>query len=457
MNATALLAGDAPFAAVVSHVTAVFADLPAHAVVAVGCSGGRDSVALLHLVVTARPDLLVTAVYVDHGLHDTARDRAVVEHHATTLGVAYRFHTVTVRAGSHGLEAAARDARYDAFDALAAEILASAVLVAHTADDLAETVWMRLLRGTGPDGLSAMRHRDGLLRRPLLSVRRETVHRLVAELGLDTVEDPMNCDRRFTRAQIRHDLFPLFAKAANDPVGAAWRLAMLACDDQQFLAALVDDTVPMTAFGDVAVTVANDVFDRLDVALKRRVVRRMLHQVSAPAGRTSRHSDFAQVQRVVDAVAGQRFTLAGDVEVARDDTVLCVVRAQPFHREMVVAGRAHQVALFGATLMEDGVLTSRFVPPPYGMPARFSVALAVAGELTLRGFRDGDMVFTRGQQLPVKTLFQAAKLPVVLRHHWPVVCAFDRVVWVPGFAVDDACMEPFPGDAARTLTFVPWA
>lgn len=449
-----LLAGDASFDVLIRHVADTLDDLPHGGRVVVGCSGGRDSVALLHLVAAARGDLSLVAVYVDHGLNDTRRDRDVVASHADTVGATFHCRDVAVDPAGRGLEAAARDARYDALNAVAKDVSAAAVVVAHTADDLAETVWMRLLRGTGPDGLAAMRQRDGLLCRPLLGVRRVTVHRFVAAYGLDTVDDPMNSDRRFTRAQIRHDVFPVFQHVASDPVGAAWRLAQLAGDDQTFLAGLVDDQVPLVTFGDVAVMVPSDVLDGFAVALQRRVIRRMLHVVRPPIGRTSRHSDFAAVARVLEAPTCARFTVAGELEVARDKRMVCIARVAPPKAVTLTVGQAQPVPFFGAQLTTNEAQRKGFVPPPLGDPDRFTGSLLISGALTLRGFRAGDTVRTRGRDQALKTLFSAVRMPVVLRRHWPLVCDGERVVWVPGFAADDTALVA-PGTAgATTFTFV---
>lgn len=449
-----LLPGDVSFDVLIRHVADTLDDLPSGERVVVGCSGGRDSVGLLHLVAIARPDLSIVAVYVDHGLNDTAHDRAVVAGHASAVGAAFDCRYVTVGRAGRGVEAAARDARYEAFDAAVTDVSAAVVLVAHTADDLAETVWMRLLRGTGPDGLAAMRQRDGVLCRPLLSVRRVTVHRFVAEYGFDTVEDPMNSDRRFMRAQIRHDVFPVLQQVARDPVGAAWRLARLAGDDQVVLSGLVDDMVPLVTFGDVAAMVSGEVLDGLAVALKRRAIRRMLQLVRPPVGRTSRHSDFADVARIVDAPTPARFTVAGELEVTRDARMVCVARVEPPTAVPIVFGHAQPVPFLAAQLATNVSERVRFVPPPFGDPDRFTATLVVSDALTLRGFRDGDTVHTRGRDQAVKTLFGAAQIPVVLRKHWPVVCDGDDVVWVPGFAAADTALVAPHTPGARTFTFI---
>jgi tRNA(Ile)-lysidine synthase len=200
------------------------------AVVAV--SGGADSVALLHLVVAARPDLRVVVAHVRHGLRDDAADAAAAAASARALGLPLVERRAAVAAGA-GPEDRARTARYAALREVAAEVAAAAVLVGHTMDDQAETVLLRLARGTGVAGLAAMdvvRAVHGtLVVRPLLGERRSTV-RAVAQ-GWPTIEDPTNADPDQRRARARHDAIPALARlhpAEADVVPLLARLADLA-------------------------------------------------------------------------------------------------------------------------------------------------------------------------------------------------------------------------------------
>lgn len=205
---------------------------PAGTEVTCAVSGGADSSALLVLAVAA--GLEATAVHVDHGIREgSAAEAGVVADLAARLGVGFRAVNAPVPAGPD-LEARARTARHVAVGPHA--------LFGHTADDQAETVLLRLLRGTGPSGLSSMRPE----RHPLLALRRADTASLCRELGLEVVHDPTNDSPAFTRNRVRHEVLPLLDEvAARDVVPLLARLARLAADQSDLideLAASVDPT-----------------------------------------------------------------------------------------------------------------------------------------------------------------------------------------------------------------------
>lgn len=160
-------------------------------------SGGPDSMALM---VLARAAGLVAEVHhVDHGIRDNSQlDRIVVGQLAERLGYGVTVYELRIEAGPD-LERRARDARR--------AVLPAGTLTGHTADDQAETVLLALGRGSGLWGLGAMSPHAG---HPLLAVRRSETHRLVAELGISTVDDPTNESSRFRRNRVRHELIPEF-------------------------------------------------------------------------------------------------------------------------------------------------------------------------------------------------------------------------------------------------------
>jgi tRNA(Ile)-lysidine synthase len=181
--------------------------------VVVGCSGGADSLALLALAVDG--GLAPIAVHVDHGLRaGSDREAGNVAHAAARLGAGFDARRVTVAPGPN-LEARARDVRYDALEAARVEHGATAVLVAHTADDQAETVVLNLLRGSGSAGLAGMPTRRGRVVRPLLGARRADVRAECARRQLTPWEDPSNDDLAFRRNWIRHEVLPLMERGAG--------------------------------------------------------------------------------------------------------------------------------------------------------------------------------------------------------------------------------------------------
>ncbi|HXG14757.1 MAG TPA: tRNA lysidine(34) synthetase TilS, partial [Calidithermus sp.] len=184
--------------------------------VVVAVSGGGDSTALLYLLhrLASERDLRLTAVHVDHGLRPGSGAEADhVRRLGARLGVPVAAVRVTVeRTGS--LQDAARRARYAALEAEASRLGAARIAVGHTLDDQAETVLMRLLQGSGLRGLAGIRPVRGRVIRPLLAVRRSDLRAVLAEAGLDWIEDPSNEDRRFLRTRIRLEVLPRLAREA---------------------------------------------------------------------------------------------------------------------------------------------------------------------------------------------------------------------------------------------------
>lgn len=208
--------------------------------VVVACSGGPDSLALL--VLAADEGLDPLAVHVDHGLRPGSEaEVAVVRDAARRIGARARCVRVDIEPGGN-LEARARDARYAALEAARVEAGATAVLVAHSADDQAETVLLNLLRGSGARGLAGMPARRGHVVRPLLGVRRSELRDLCRERGLEPVVDPSNDDRTHRRNWVRHDALPLLnAGAYRDLVPVLNRQAAVLRAEVDLLDELADE------------------------------------------------------------------------------------------------------------------------------------------------------------------------------------------------------------------------
>ncbi|HWB12248.1 MAG TPA: tRNA lysidine(34) synthetase TilS [Pirellulales bacterium] len=226
------------------------------ATVLAAVSGGADSVALLrglHAIRSRAKSCLVVAHF-NHELRDEADgDERFVVQLAAQLGlecvVGRANRPALARRPTSGVEESARRARYDFLRATAAETGARYVATAHTADDQAETVLHRILRGTGVAGLRGMRRTRALaegisLVRPLLNVRRAELTAYLAELGQAFREDATNAERRFTRNRLRHDLLPQLAEHYNaNVVDALLRLSRLAGEAQDVIDDLVTEMV----------------------------------------------------------------------------------------------------------------------------------------------------------------------------------------------------------------------
>ncbi len=190
-------------------------------------SGGPDSTALLHVLARLRGSLghRVVACAIDHGLRSEAgAEIAQVESLARELEVPMEIVALRVEPGGN-LQARARSARWEALIEVAGRLGAATIATGHTADDRAETVLLRLLRGAGPRGLAVLPPRDGVRVRPLLRARRRDVLEHLRRHGLAFAEDPSNRDPRFARVRVRLEVLPLLETLAPRVVESLCHLA----------------------------------------------------------------------------------------------------------------------------------------------------------------------------------------------------------------------------------------
>ncbi|MEV0276839.1 tRNA lysidine(34) synthetase TilS [Streptomyces sp. NPDC050610] len=290
--------------------------------VLVACSGGADSMALASALAFEAPKLGIRAggVTVDHGLQYGSDIRAAeVVSRLTAIGLD-PVESVTVTVGRDGgPEAAARDARYAALNAVAERHGAAAVLLGHTRDDQAETVLLGLARGSGTRSLSGMAVASGdgrRYRRPFLSLDRQTARRACLVQALPVWDDPQNADPAFTRSRVRHEALPVLEKAlGKGVVEALARTAQLSRDDADALdgwAADAEESV-RTEGGDLDTSRLYC----LPAAVRRRVLRRAAISAGSPAGSLfARHIE--EVDRLITGWRGQgAINLPGRVVVRR--------------------------------------------------------------------------------------------------------------------------------------------
>ena len=216
----------------------------------VAVSGGADSVALLHLLAQALPpDGKLAVAHVNHGLRgaDSDADAKFVRALATEYQLRYFEHRLN--AGTTLSENTARNLRYDFLVQQAEQIGFRYLATAHTADDQAETVLHRILRGTGLSGLSGIVPLRVMtpavtLLRPLLHVRRSEILAYLQSLGNTFRDDKTNAENQFTRNRIRNRLLPMLREEFNPQIDeAVCRLATLAAEHETVLSELLDGLI----------------------------------------------------------------------------------------------------------------------------------------------------------------------------------------------------------------------
>ena len=286
--------------------------------ISVAISGGADSVALLltlHAANAATRDSLgigLTATHINHHLRgeESNADQQFVEDLCIGLDIPIHLHQADVpariaQARADGdpetIEEAARNARYEFFNTLLASGHADSILTAHTLDDQAETVLMKLLRGSWTEGLSAIHPivalQKGKILRPLLNTRRADIETFLKSVNQPWREDSTNTDTSFTRNKIRHELLPQLRAYNPNLDQTLANLAELAREEesrwQTELARLLPQLLlpgrPVrgggravsTIPGQSAVSIELDRLRTLDPALRRRIIRAAARQLGA--------------------------------------------------------------------------------------------------------------------------------------------------------------------------------
>jgi tRNA(Ile)-lysidine synthase len=304
------------------------ARLEAGDVLLVAVSGGADSLALASAVLKESKEFALTpvAVTIDHQLQSGSGAQAekVVEQ-LKEMGYEKVICKKVVVTTESGLEAGARDARYQALSACASEEKATKVFLGHTRDDQAETVLLGLARGSGTRSLSGMAIENGIYLRPLLQITREETVSACKEIGVEPWNDPHNGNTEFSRVRVRTQVLPIMEAELGPGISAALsRSASILRDDADALDAIAEIEISRSDLANLDC----DHLATLARAIRSRLLRAALYAAGAPSGSiTADH--LAGVEALVTSWHGQgALSLPGGVKVERISGRLSLL-AQP--------------------------------------------------------------------------------------------------------------------------------
>lgn len=447
-----------------------YALLPAGCHVLVGVSGGADSVALLYALHHLRPRLSfsLTAVHVHHGLRgaEADADAEFVSLLAWRLGVPCGVEKVDVaqRARREGIsvEMAGRQARHEIFARVARAVGADRVATAHHADDQAETVLLRLLRGTGVQGLGGMAEKTELngvtYIRPMLEARHGQAVAFLRAHGLAWREDATNDDPTLLRNRVRRELLP-FLEARFSPAVRSnlTRTADIVREDQAWLEQMVAPWAQAARAPGQALRLR--VLNRMPAAARRRVLGAWLLEQGLPVERL----DVALWERCEAwrVATTARLSLPGGLLLVRSGGRLQVEQtraAADVPRGFDVPGPGEwRDAEWGVTLTAaraTGFERKRERRPG---PGRFTVFLDETrrggAPLQVRTRRPGDRMQPFGLKGTVKVqdVLVDLKVPAALRSRLPVVTCGGEIVWLPGYRVARGWAVPGPQSPSLRL------
>lgn len=423
-------------------------------------SGGVDSVALawiLRELSDAGALQFVALAHLDHSLRgaESARDAAFCRDLAAELGVPFEVNAADVArlARQHGqsLEEAGREARYAFFERVRARVEADAVATAHTRDDQAETVLMRLLRGAGTRGLAGIPPRRGAIVRPLIDLRRADLAAWLDAHARRSVEDSTNADQALTRNWIRHALLPQIAGRFGDGViDVLARGADLARADESVLSEIAREVAPgiQENAGDAVVLNVTALCVQ-PLAIRQRVIRDALKRLG---GRGPSAAHVAAVLRMAESGQPARLRLGRrQLELSGAGRVLSIREARQagthphgaWAYPLTIPGELDLPEAGGRLKAEPTTLSALGgLRTLKQLPEGRAVVAGLEGPLLVRAWRPGDALQVLGLsgRKKVQDLFVDRKVPRERRHAVPVVTHPDgRIVWVAGHAL----AEPF--------------
>ncbi|MEZ5294253.1 MAG: tRNA lysidine(34) synthetase TilS [Vicinamibacterales bacterium] len=429
-------------------------------------SGGSDSVAQLILLRDLAADglfELAGAAHLNHQMRPSAdRDEAHVRDLCATLGVPVVVDRAPVldlaAAWRCSPEVAARRARYAFLEGARTRLAADRVAVAHTCDDQAETLLLRLFRGAGTHGLRGIPAVRGAIIRPVLECSHAELRSHLVARRVAWVDDETNRDTSQARNRVRHELLPTI-RARYQPaiVRVLARTADIAADEDRLLEDLAAEVesraVRVTPHG---VSLAGDVLASAPLALRRRVVRRAM--ATAGAVRAPDLADVERVLAVVSGTLGVTETAGLRVERFSGDAVLSIrgVAVEPPlpDRVLVVPGHVELPELgAGCRLVAERPINGK------GRAAgRHRVVLRgdVPAPLMVRARRPGDRIrpVGLGGSKKLQDLLVDRKVPRQERARVPVVAdATGRLVWVVGHATASAAVAAAGASDVIILTF----
>jgi len=417
----------------------------------VAVSGGPDSVCLLDILNQLSDDLEVRLVvaHFNHGLRqaEDEHETRLVRKLAESMDLPFETEkTSLLGEGSASMEERARDARYEFFEKVRERSHARKIAVGHNLNDQAETVLMRLLRGSGPSGLAGIPPiRDNRIIRPLIEVKREDIESYIAARGLPYAIDSSNLDIRYLRNRIRIELMPMMLGYQPQLVEHLGRLATILRGEDSYMEGQAADWVERETEpgpnSDISVPVSS--FMKLPGPFRNRVARHLLKKIGNGLRRID-HDHIQSISSLANGVSPQGMTdLPNGLVVKKVYDTLTFSSGE----EQGVLESSYILEGPGTLHMEHMgrsiSIEEKEVGADHDMGDSEWTAYLDAGRLEypllVRNFRPGDRFIPLGMKghKKIKDFFIDLKVPSEVRAAIPILTSQDKVVWVCGYRIDE--------------------
>lgn len=419
----------------------------------VGLSGGADSVMLLLFLAEKRRtlgDFPLLAVHVNHMIRGDEADRDEEFSRTLCAKLGVEFVTVKIdvpalaREQRVGLELAAREARYSAFDRIINEKgNIQGIAVAHNATDNIETVIFNLLRGSGLRGVCGIAPlRDNVIR-PLITVSKNDILSALNTAGIDYVTDSTNLSLEYTRNYIRNEIIPHLSHITPDPEGKITRASEIMRSDLDYLSSVSAEFIEKNG--------SNPPVSELRV-LHPAILSRVITEMCECAGLFG--VEYTHIKSIEGLLSKENFSVSLPSEyVFRAEYGICgVYKAMTddsFFTELSLGYNeipSLGIAI-GLSYDNDTVFSSNIYKFSKKVTAKSAI---IYGSLIVRSKIDGDSYRYAGNTHKLKKLFNDKKIPPSKRSKIPVICDESGILLVAGFSCRDDGKTP---ERALTVTF----
>jgi len=453
---------------IVEQTVTTYGMLKAEDSVLVGVSGGPDSVALFHLLLTFVPrfSLRLGVAHLNHCLrqNDSDKDAEFVASLAGRFGIP--FYTLKADVRSYqlenrlSLEEAARRVRHTFLNKEAEKNRFNKIALGHHFDDNAELVLMNLFRGSGPLGISGIPPvRDGKIIRPLIESNRSEIIAFLDQNGIKYLSDASNRDTRFLRNRIRHDLIPLLKTSYNPKISQSLnRLASIIRSEEEWIENVIHPLFEKASINiqDDQIALSVSSLNQIHVAAKRRIIRKAISTIKGDLRRIGlTHIDSA-IDLLESGPAYGNVDLPDRIRIRRKGEVLLLSREKNTLRNAdAPSGRTEMFAFeyriekpeslfikeIGAriTFTEMGI---KNLPDlcGSGQHTGFFDRDELSFPMVLRNFRQGDRFTPLGMTgtQKIKKFFIDKKVPRKERIRCPILLCREKIIWVAGYRIDES-------------------
>jgi tRNA(Ile)-lysidine synthase len=445
------------FPALINKVTATikkYSMLSEKEKILVGLSGGPDSVCLLYVLNNLKekfmPDL--HAMYIDHTMRpeETPEEIEFCKLLCKRLDISFLTKSIDVKAYAkeQGLnrQEAARKLRYRILEETAYEINAHKIALGHTADDQAETVLMRLFRGSGPTGLSGIPPVRRNIIRPLIEIEREEIERILDERKIDFIVDSSNLKKNYLRNKIRLSLIPMLRELNPNIIETLSRTAEIFGEEERYFEIIVAKTLMklISRKTDTRIELFLAPFGIMNKVIMRRVLRKAMDETGSLRG-----INFIHIEDIIELIKngnpGDRLYLPKGIRIIKEYSTL-ILTSEP-----AVKLNTYTLTIPGETILkEGGILIKTSIVDSQESEVRSqnsglwsTLAIFDADRLTLpvivRPRKNGDFFypFGFGRRKKLQDFFVDEKVPRDERERIPLIVSGDDIVWVVGYRGDE--------------------